>query len=81
MTDAEALIVTWHGQRVRVRHNDPRLGIYTPSGAVVRNAISLASDVRGLELALNAAVGDRYRVTVLERPDGVAIGLRRRIES
>lgn len=46
----------------------------------MRNAMSLADDVRGLELALNVCVGDRYGVTVAERPEGVVIGLRRRTE-
>jgi hypothetical protein len=69
---SEALVVSWHGQSIRVRHDDPRLGEYTPGGAVIRNAVHIASDVRGLELALNATVGDRYAVRVVESADGVA---------
>ena len=64
MADAGPLVLNWRGQQIRVRHDDPRLGVYTPGGAVIRNAICLASDVRGLELALNATVGDRYTVRV-----------------
>jgi hypothetical protein len=59
MADAGPLVVSWHGREIHVRHDDPRLGIYTPGGAVIRNVIYLASDVRGLELAVNACVGDR----------------------
>jgi len=43
MTTTEALVVSWHGQSVRVRHDDPRLGMYSPGGAVIRNAKHLAS--------------------------------------
>lgn len=78
MADAGPLIVSWRGQQVHVRHDDPRLGEYSPGGAVIRDAMHLASDIRGLELALNATVGDRYAVRVAERPEGVVIGLRRR---
>jgi hypothetical protein len=81
MTTTEALVVSWRGQSVRVRHDDPRLGEYTPGGAVIRNAMHLASDVRGLQLALDACVGDCYSVKVAERPEGVAIGLRRLVET
>ena len=78
MSNAAALVVLWRGQSVRVRHDDPRLGEYSPGGDVIRNAMHLANDVRGLELALNATVGDRYVVTVARRPEGLVVGLRRR---
>ncbi len=32
-----------------MRHDDPRLGPYTPRGAVIRSAMELASDVDGLD--------------------------------
>jgi len=54
----------------------PRRWSSSPGGAVIRNAMHLASDVRGLELALNATVGDVYRVTVHEGPGALTIGLR-----
>ena len=72
----EALIVSWHGQNIHVRHDDERLGPYSPDGALIRCAVELASDARGLQLVLDATVGDRYHVMVAERSDGVAIGLR-----
>jgi len=69
----EPLIVSWQGREVRVRHDDPHLGPYTPRGAVIRSAIELASDVEGLRLALLTTVGDRYRVRVGD--DGSVVGL------
>jgi hypothetical protein len=77
VADHEPLVVSWRGQHIRVRHDDPRLGPYSPAGSVIRCAVELASDVRGLQLVLDATVGDRYSVRVVERPEGVAIGLRR----
>lgn len=44
----------------------------------VRNAVHLASDLRGLQLALDATVRDRYSVAVVERPEGVTVALRRK---
>lgn len=72
----EPLIVPWQGRQVRIRHDDPRLGIYTPMGATLRAAIELASDVDGLRLVLASAVGDRYRIRVAE--GGSVVGLWRR---
>ena len=57
----EPLIVTWQGRQVRVRHDDPHLGPYTPRGAVIRSAMELASDVQCLRLYLVTALGDRYQ--------------------
>jgi hypothetical protein len=51
-------------RQVRVRHDDPHLGPYTPRGAVIRSAMELGSDVEGLRLYLVTALGDRYRVRV-----------------
>jgi len=72
----EPLIVTWQGRQVRVRHDGPHLGPYTPRGAVIRSAMELASDVEGLRLYLVTALGDRYAVRVAD--DGSVIGLWRR---
>jgi len=69
----EPLIVTWQGREVRVRHDDPHLGPYTPAGARLRSAIELASDVQGLRLVLASTVGERYRVRVSD--DGMTVGL------
>jgi hypothetical protein len=69
----EPLIVSWQGREVRVRHDDPYLGPYTPRGAVIRSAMELASDVEGLRLVLLTTVGDRYRVRVSD--DGSVVGL------
>ena len=69
----EPLVVSWQGREVRVRHDDPRLGPYTPRGAVIRSAMELVSDVDGLRLVLASTVGDRYRVRVSD--DGCTIGL------
>jgi len=59
-------------REVRVRHDDPHLGPYTPRGAVIRSAVELASDVEGLRLYLVTALGDRYEVPVAD--DGSVIG-------
>jgi hypothetical protein len=72
----DPLIVPWRGRQLRVRHDDPHLGPYTPRGATLRAAIELASDVDGLRLVLTSAVGDRYRIRVTD--DGSVIGLWRR---
>jgi hypothetical protein len=61
---------------VRVRHDDPHLGPYTPRGAVIRSAMELASDVEGLRLVLESTQGDSYRVYVAD--DGSTVGLWRR---
>jgi hypothetical protein len=76
MRSPEPLIVSWQGHHVRVRHDDPHLGPYTPRGAVIRSAIELASDVEGLRHFLRTALGDRYAVRVAD--DGSVIGLWRR---
>ena len=64
MRSPEPLIVTWQGHQVRIRHDDPHLGPYTPRGAVIRSAMELASHVEGLRLVLAPALGDRHRVRV-----------------
>ncbi len=73
MQPPEPLVVPWQGHQLRVRHDDPHLGPYTPRGAVIRSAIELASDVEGLRLVLTSAVGDRYQVRVSD--DGHTVGL------
>ena len=73
----DPLVIPWQGRSVRVHHDDPRLGPYTPRGAVIRSAIELASDVEGLRLVLRTALGDRYRVRVSD-DDGSVVRLWRR---
>jgi hypothetical protein len=63
--------VSWQGRQLRVRH-DPRIGPYTPRGAVIRSAMELASDAHRLRLVLASAVGDRYTVKVSENGQTVA---------
>jgi hypothetical protein len=73
----DPLIVSSRGrQHLRVRHDDPHLGPYTPRGAVIRSAMALATDVEGLRLYLVTTVGDRYSVRVSD--DGSVVGLWRR---
>jgi hypothetical protein len=74
---SEPLIVHWRGHQVRVRHDDPTLGVYTGTGQQLRAAIELASDVDGLRLVLASTVGERYRVRVSD--DGSVVGLWRMI--
>jgi hypothetical protein len=69
----EPLVIPWRGRQVRVRHDDPHLGPYTPRGAVIRCAVDLANDVDGLRLVLASTLGDRYRVRVSD--DGSTVGL------
>jgi len=76
MRSPEPLIVSWQGRQVRVRHDDPHLGPYTPRGAVIRSAMELASDVQGLRLYLVTALCHRYEVSVADH--GSVIGLWRR---
>jgi hypothetical protein len=76
MKAPERLIVSWQGHQVRIRHDDPHLGPYTPRDAFIRSAMELASDVERLRLYLVTALGDRYLVRVAD--DGSVIGLWRR---
>jgi hypothetical protein len=73
MKAPEPLAVDWQCRQLRIRHDDPHLGPYTPRGATLRAAIELASDVDGLRLVLTTALGDRYRIKVSE--DGMTVGL------
>ena len=72
----EPLVIPWQGRRLRVRHDDPRLGPYTHAGQVIRSALELASDVDGLRLVLRTALGERYHVRVSD--DGSVVGPWRR---
>jgi len=76
MKPRDPLVICWQGRQVRIHHDDPHVGPYTPRGAVIRLAVELASDVEGLRLALASTVGDRYRVKVSD--DGSVVGLWRR---
>jgi hypothetical protein len=69
----EPIVIPWHGRMVRVRHDDPRLGLYTGTGQQIRAAVQLASSVEGLRLALTTALGREYRVKVAD--DGSVVGL------
>ena len=73
MKTPDPLVISWRGGRLRVRHDDPRLSPYSPSGATIRSAVELATDVQGLRLVLMTTVGDRYRVRVSD--DGSIVGL------
>jgi hypothetical protein len=55
----EPNVIARQGRQLRVRHNDPRIGIYTPTGQRIRAAVELASDVEGLRLVLASTVGER----------------------
>jgi hypothetical protein len=72
----EPLYVGWQGRRIRVRHDDPRLGPYSPGASRLRSAVELASDIRGLRGVLLTTMGDRYDVEVTD--DATVIALRRR---
>jgi hypothetical protein len=72
----EPLVVAWRGRQLRVRHDDPRIGPYSPTRQRIRAAVELATDVAGLRLTLEATVGERYRVKVAD--DGGVVGLWRR---
>ena len=72
----DPIVVGWQGRSVRVRHDDPKLTVYSPGASRLRIAFQLASDVDGLRRYLESAIGDRYRVKV--RDDGAAVGLWRR---
>jgi hypothetical protein len=72
----EPLVIAWQGRQLRVRHDDPRLGVYTGTGQQIRAAIQLATDIEGLQLALTTALGREYSVRVAD--DGSVVGLWRR---
>jgi hypothetical protein len=72
----EPLVIPWRGRRLRVRHDDPRIGPYSPVGQRIRAAVELATDVEGLRLALASTLGERYTVRVAE--DGDVVGLWRK---
>jgi hypothetical protein len=64
----EPIIISWGGRQVRVRHDDPKLEPYAPRTAVIGSAMQLAKDEVGLRLAIEATVGEWYRVHIGERP-------------
>ena len=74
--DADPIVLPWQGRRLRIRHDDPRMTLYSPQAVRIRSAVELASDVEGLRLVLVSALGDRYRVRVSE--DGGVVGMWRR---
>mgnify|MGYP001813935217 FL=1 len=72
----DPLVVPWQGRQLRVRHDDARITPYSPQGVRIRATVELASDVEGLRLVLDSALGERYRVKVSD--DGSVVGLWRR---
>ena len=72
----DPLLIAWHGRLLRVRHDDPRIGPYSPVRQRIRAAVEVATDVEGRRLALASVLGDRYRVRVGD--DGGTVGLWRR---
>jgi hypothetical protein len=62
----DPLVISWRGRQLRVRHNDPCIGPYSPVGQRIRAAIELATDVEGLRLVLASTVGEQYIVRVAE---------------
>jgi hypothetical protein len=68
----EPFVIPWRGRQLRVRHDDPAIGTYTPAWQRIRAAVELASDVEGLRLVRASTVGDRYRVKVSD--DGETVG-------
>jgi hypothetical protein len=66
--------IRWCGQDVRIRHDDPRLGPYSPVIAWLRSAMAITSEVKTLRLLLGRATA--YDVRVLD--DGSEVRLRRR---
>ena len=74
MPKPEPIVIAWRGQQVRVRHDDPRItSSYSPQAVRLRAAVELASDVAGLRLILDSALGERYRIRVAD--DGAVVGL------
>ena len=72
----DPIVIPWCGRTLRIRHDDPRLKPYSPQASRLRSAVELASDVEGLRLVLESALGDRYRVQVSE--DRSVVGMWRR---
>lgn len=69
------LSVPWRGGTVRVRHDDPRLGPYSPRAAVIGSALQLVTTPEGMARVLECTVGEWYAVRVVDGPE---IRLRRR---
>lgn len=69
----DPFVIAWRGRRLRIRHDDPRIGPYSPTGQRIRAAMELATDVEGLRPVLATTVGEWYRVKVAE--DGSVVGL------
>ena len=77
MRRPDPIVISWQGRQLRVRHDDPGMSsIYSPQASRIRSAVELASDVEGLRLVLETALGARYRIRVAD--DGQVVGLWRR---
>jgi hypothetical protein len=74
----DTLVIPWRGRSVRVRHDEPRLGLYTDVGKRLSAAVQLATDVAGLRLARASTVGERNWVRAAD--DGSVVGLWRHHE-
>jgi hypothetical protein len=73
----EPFLVSWgDGRTIRIRHDDHDRGPHEGNGQQVRAAVQLASDVEGLRLVLESAIGREYRVKVSD--DGSVVALWRR---
>jgi hypothetical protein len=60
----DPLVIPWRGRSVRIRHDDPHLGLYTDIGKPLSAGVQLATDVSGLRLVLASTVADPYGAKV-----------------
>lgn len=74
MAGPQPLFVRWRDHDVRVRHNDPLLGVYSPIVVWLRSAMAITTSVDTLRLVLPRATGYEVRVD----DDGLTVRLRRR---
>ena len=58
--------IPWRGRQLRVRHDDPKLGLYADVGKQLCAAVQLATDLEGLRLALATTVERQYTVRVAD---------------
>jgi hypothetical protein len=75
MSKPEPLYLRWRGRDVRIRHDDPRLGPYSPVIATLRSAMTITTEVATVRLVI--ARERAYRVGVPD-DDGSEVRLRRR---
>ena len=75
MSRPDPLLIPWRGGTIRLRHDDPRLGLYTDVGKRLTAAVQLATDIDGLRIVLASNHGRGYRVRVSD--DAQTVGLHR----